>query len=116
MAEIFRCKDRDGIVVICNQGTWENHIVAEHPEMKGCEAYVKVSIERPYQICQNGIHPDEKNIYKPFILPRPYNTQYLRVGVKYHKKRLGKSVVGYVKTAFPCKGRRASDIVIWEEL
>ena len=86
--DVFRCLDKDGITVICPRDTWENHIVSEHPEMIGCESNVKETTEKPYQVYQDPKHPSQKNIYRPFILPKPFHTQYLRVAIKYRKRGL----------------------------
>ena len=114
MAEIFQCKDRDNVIVICPEDTWQSHIVAEHPEMEGWEAHVKLAIEKPYQIYQDPRHINKRNIYKPFILPKPYHTQYLRVCIEYKKQKFGR-LKGYIRSAFPCTGKRKGDILIWEE-
>jgi len=111
---MFQCRDRDGIVVYCSKDTWYNHIIAEHPDMRGWEAYVKTAIEKPYQVYQDGRHPHIRVIYAPFILPKPYNLYYLRVAIKYRKRAFGK-LRGYVSTAFPCVNKRKGDILIWEE-
>ena len=112
--DALRCDDKDGNAVVCSQDTWNTHIVAEHPEMKGCEAHVQAAIEKPYQIYQDSKHPSKKIIYRPFILPPPFHTQYLRVAIKYRKKLLG-GVKGYISTAFACQNKRRGDILIWEE-
>ena len=111
--ETFRCTDRDGITIICTKDTWENHIVSEHPEMEGCEVIVKTAIEKPYQIYQDGRHADRRIIYKPFVLPKPFRTQYLRVAIRYRKTKLTRKLQGYVLTAFPAT-KRKGDILIWE--
>ena len=82
--------------------------------MKGCEAHAKATIEKPYIVCQDPRHTDRRILYKPFILPRPYHTQYLRVAVKYERRPL-KGLRGYVLTAFPCTSRRQGDIVVWQD-
>ncbi len=110
----FWCVDKNGTTIVCSKETWNNHVLAEHPEMEGCEAYVKAVIEKPYQIYQDGRHPNIQNIYRPFILPKPYNLYYLRVAIKYRKKVLG-DLKGYISTAFPCVNIRKGDILIWEE-
>ena len=112
MGEIS-CQDKDNVIISCSSDCWENHVVAEHPEMEGWEAYVKTTIEKPYRIYQDGRHPDRKAFYNPFILPKPFHTQYLRVVIKYKKRKFG-GVRGYVITAFPCQGTRKGDILIWE--
>lgn len=111
---MFKCKDKDGSVVICTKHTWENHIVAEHPEMKRWKSYVKDAIEKPYQIYQDGRNPDRQVIYKPFVLPPPYQLQYLRVVIEYRESER-ESRKGYVVTAFPCQGQRKGDILLWTE-
>lgn len=112
--EIFRCKDKDGITVICTQDRWENHIVSGHPEIKGCEVIVKTAIEKPYQVYQDGKHAARRNIYKPFVLPKPFNTQYLRITIEYRKRKITRELQGYVLTAFAFQGKRIGDILIWE--
>ena len=111
---MFQCRDKDGVTVTCSKNAWENHIVAEHPEMKGCEAYVKAVIEKPYQIYQDGRHPNKRIIYRPFVLPKPFNRHYLRVAIKYRQRALG-GLRGYVSSAFPCLNKRKGDILLWEE-
>ncbi len=112
MTVMFECTDKDGFVIVCTQETWDSHIVSEHPEMKGCESCVKAAIEEPYQLFQDGRNPNKRVIYKPFVLPPPYQLQYLRVVIQYKK---GKSKRGYVVTAFPCQGQRKGDILVWSE-
>lgn len=82
--------------------------------MKDCEPHVKAAIETPFIVCQDPRHTEIRVLYKPFILPKPYHTQYLRVAVKY-KQRLVGGLRGYVLTAFPCTARRQRDIVIWQQ-
>lgn len=79
--------------------------------MQGCEAYVEASIRDPYQIYQDSSDLQKKIIYKPFVLPKPYDRQYLRVAIDYHKKKR----VAYVRTAFPCINKKKGDILIWEK-
>jgi hypothetical protein len=112
--EIFRCKDKDGIIVICKQDTWENHIVSGHAEMEGCEMIVKTAIEKPYQVYQDGKHTNKRIIYKPFVLPKPFHTQYLRVAIEYHRGKINRKLQGYVCSAFACQTKKKGDILIWE--
>jgi hypothetical protein len=71
---IFECADKDGVAVVCTEETWNNHIIGEHPEIIGCEAIIRAAIENPHEIYQDGVHPNTRNIYKPFVLPKPFNT------------------------------------------
>ena len=109
----FVCYDKDGIEIICAEANWDNHIVSEHPELKGCEAHVKATVENPYRIYQDPRHPNRRILYRPFILPKPFHTQWLRVAIEYRKPRFGK-LRGYTVTAFACTGVRQGDILIWE--
>ena len=112
--EIFRCTDKDGLTVICTKDTWEHHIVSGHPEMEGQEAIVKTAIENPYQVYQDGKHANRRNIYRPFVLPKPFNTEYLRIGIEYRGRKLTGKVQGYVCTAFACRTKKKGEILIWE--
>ena len=113
--EKFRCKDKDGITVVCTRDTWEDHIVSEHPEMKDCEVTVRTAIEKPYQVYQDGRHAARRTVYKPFVLPKPFHTQYLRIAIEYRRKKISRKVQGYVCSAFACRTKRKGDILIWEE-
>lgn len=108
----FKCKDKDGIEVICFRDTWDNHIVAEHPYMKGCEAYVKTTIERPYQIYQDPIFLKRNIIYKPFALPIPFNQEYLRIVLEY-RKHIFRGMIGKVITAYATRNIKQGDIIKW---
>jgi hypothetical protein len=111
----LECQDKDGVTVICTEDTWVNHIVAEHPEMVGCEAYVKSAIQSPFQIYQDGTDLKKRVFYTSFVLPKPFHTQYLRIVVEYRKNRLRGALRGYVCTAFACKNKKKGDILIWEK-
>jgi hypothetical protein len=111
---VFSCRDKDGILIICDQSTWNNHIIFEHPEVKGCEVQVQTAITMPYQIYQDATNIDRKIIYRPFILPKPFHTQYLRVVIQYRKRVFGQ-IRGFVCTAFACTHVKFGDILLWEE-
>ena len=82
--------------------------------MEGCEVIVKTAIENPYQVYQDGKHANRRIIYKPFVLPKPFRTQYLRVAIEYHKAKITGKVQGYVCSAFACQTKKKGDILIWE--
>jgi hypothetical protein len=109
---IIDCLDKDGIRVVCDEGTWYNHILAEHPEIKECEAIVKAAINTPYEIYQDNLVLNKKVIYKPFVLPKPFNTYYLRIVIEYEKSRF-RGMRGYIRTAFACSNKKKGDILIW---
>ena len=110
----FVCRDKDNVIIICYQNTWDNHILGEHPEVRGWESYVQDTISHPYQIYQDPKHPNKKAHYKPFILPKPFNVLYLRVCIEYKNSRL-RGFRGFVQSAFPCPTIRKGDILIWQQ-
>ena len=109
----FECRDRDGTRVVCSRETWDRHIVPEHPEMKGCQDSAVETITSPYQVYQDKNFSARRILYRPFVLPRPYDQQYLRVVIEYKRRRLSKRYTGYVLTAFPVQNRRKGDILLW---
>ncbi len=102
----FECHDREGIRVVCSRETWDSHIVAEHPEMRGCESCVVAAIEAPFEVYQDRAFPNRRSIYRPFILPKPMDRSYLRISVEYKKRKFSKDYRGYVLTAFPVENKR----------
>jgi len=110
---IIDCFDKDGIKVVCDEGTWYNHILAEHPEMTGCEEIIKATINNPYEIYQDRIAINKKAICKPFVLPKPFHTYYLRIVIEYDKSKF-RGTKGYVRTAFACVNKKKGDILLWE--
>ncbi|HEY93818.1 MAG TPA: hypothetical protein G4O15_02615 [Dehalococcoidia bacterium] len=110
---IIECTDKDGIKVVCDDGTWYNHIEAEHPEMKECAAIVKETIQDPYEIYQDRFNLNKKVIYKPFVLPRPFHTYYLRIVIEYKTRKLRGGLIGYVRTAFACSNKKKGDVLLW---
>jgi hypothetical protein len=111
----FECTDRHGVRIVCSRSTWDGHIVAEHPEMQGCESCVVQAVEAPQLVYQDRGHPDRRVIYRRFILPEPYQHSYLRVVVDYKKMRLRKRYTGYVLTAFPVENTRKGDTLLWSQ-
>lgn len=109
---VLKCRDRDNVVITCKKSTWQNHIVAKHPEIKEGLAYVKTTLENPDQIFQDPSHANRKNFYKYGIMPDPYNEQYIRVTVEYKYKKLT-GPRGYVITALVCQGFKKGGILIW---
>ena len=107
------CRDKDGVLITCSEDWWNKHIEAEHSEMKGCESYVQATIQNPYQVYQDARHIDRRILYKPFILPHPFDKYYLRVVIKYEQKKPPSNARGYVLTAFPST-KRKGDILIWQ--
>jgi hypothetical protein len=108
----FKCKDKDGTNVICFKDTWDNHIVAEHPFMKGCEAYVKSAIERPYTVYQDSGSINRLIIYKPYVLPIPFEKEYLRIVLEY-KNHIIRGITAKVITAYATRNIKQGDILIW---
>lgn len=111
----IQCYDKDGTAVVCKRNYWEAHIIDAHPEMKGCEGHVKATIESPYQIYQDSTHPNRRILYRPFILPKPYDRQYLRVAIDYRHRRW-KKPRGYVVTAFSSANIKKGDILVWSSM
>lgn len=114
MGNAFECNDKDGIVVVCPEDTWVNHILGEHPEIKGCEECVKEAIGNPYKIEQDADFANRVILYKPFVLPKPYHLQYLRICIAYRKSIFGKTR-GCVITAFSARGTKKGEKLVWQK-
>lgn len=65
MAVRFVCRDRDGIVVTCDDENWQIH-VQRHAEIEGREAWVRQTIEDLLAIYQSDTHANRKVFYRPY--------------------------------------------------
>ncbi len=108
---IIECQDKDGITVVCSKDTWEKHILPKHPEMKGCEADVKIVVQHPREIFQDHVDLNKHIIYNPAPLPNVHFARYLRVAIEYKEHIWGKR--GYIESAFVCLNKKKGDILIW---
>lgn len=113
MPNIFNGKDKDGHTVVCSRGWWEKHIINRHPEVADWLAHIQTAIQDPYQVYQDRTNLNRKIYYRPFILPPPFSTQYLRIAIQYKQKITGQ-ITGFIVTAFPCSNIKEGDILIWQ--
>lgn len=101
--------------VVCYQSTWDDHIVSGHPDMSGHEDEVDRTVRAPDQIRQSAANPRRRVFYRKGILPRPYETHYLRVIVEYPSFPLGGLRKAKIITAFPSTGVREDEAQIWQQ-
>lgn len=114
-SNVIQCTDKDGISIACSKGTWDDHIVDEHPEMDGLASYVRTTIEEPYWIYQSATDARRKIFYRHFVFPAPLKLQFVRVVIEYKTARFRNKLQGYVVTSFLCMRIREGDILLWEE-
>jgi len=106
--------DKDGNRVICSIRWWKKHIICKHPEVTDWLTYIKVTVQDPYQVYQDQVNLNKNILYRPFILPAPFSTQYLRIAIKYKQEKSGKRT-GFMLTVFPCSKIKKGDILIWQK-
>ena len=99
-----------GTLVICTHEIWDGHIISKHYPMENLQAAVQISLSNPKFVYQSGRYPDRKLFYRPYLLPRPYDTHYLLVVVGYYSNG---TKTGTVITAYPRKFIAKGDILIW---
>jgi hypothetical protein len=105
--ELFKTTDPDGVTVCLLDDAWD-HIVQEHPEMgtmapqEEVLGYIKQIVEKPHSRYQDADFPERRSHYTPFILPKPYNRTYLKVSIRYYRRRWPFfEKRGAVNTAYP---------------
>ena len=111
----FSCLDILGNRINCTEEVWNNHILPDHPELRGYESYVTGVLARP-----KSIHKDKNNekcllYYGQAILPSLREPCFIRVAVKFRRKWPFRNQRGYVKTAFTCFSIRVGDELVWSE-
>ena len=105
----FECLDREGTPVLCDEDTWDDHIVYGHLEMDGQQDRVILAIHSPLSVCQDPDHFDRLLYYGYMSVEG--RMSYLRAVIRYQTSRGTKT--GHVVTAFPCASIREEDTVIW---
>jgi len=111
----LKCRDRDGIQVTCDKGSWKKHIVPKHKEVEGQEAVVEAAINSPGWVYQDKDFANRKLCYAKGVLPSPHSEQYLRVVIEYRTSRLTGKESGHVVSAFACTGIREGDKLLWSQ-
>ena len=109
----FNAVDRDGVSVHCRHDTWARHIVDEHREMEDQQGAVIGAIGNPAYIYQSERYPQRRLLYRPFILPKPFDRTYLLVVIEYRTSRGQRR--GEVVTAFSAFNIKQRDILIWSK-
>lgn len=99
--------------MVCRGDTWQDHIEAEHLEMRGNQGAVCATIREPVFIYQSNRYPGRRLYYRPFTLPHPFYSTYTLVVVQYEGEgsRRGGEIVSVYATA----NIKARDILIWSK-
>ena len=60
--------DPRGLTIRCSVWYWDNHVLAKHPEMKGCETFVEHALRAPTHGCihTSKQRADRHIYYGPF--------------------------------------------------
>ena len=91
---LFTSVDKRGIIVVCSEAQWKNHIVASHPETEPLFNELKDTILDPDIIFKSDEY-DDRDVYFRTIGP---NDKQMKAVVHISQN------FGEVITAFPRKG------------
>lgn len=95
---LFTFADKRGIIVVCSEAQWQNHIVASHPETEPLLNELKDTIRDPDIIYKSDEY-DDRDVYFRTIGP---NDKQMKAIVHISHN------YGEVITAFPRKGVRGN--------
>jgi hypothetical protein len=103
---LFSVTDPRGLRVTCTSEVWDEHVLAGHPEMAGCEAEVSACITNPLYgiIYADRDHP-KRSIY--YMLRKHVPREYLKVVVEVD------DAGGIVITAYPTFNVKAREYPQW---
>ena len=116
MAVLITGRDPFGVRVVCHDTTWSEHIVADHPEMAGNEAWVQQTVEDPLAIYQSEQHPRRRIFHRPYRFNPPLGNAFLRVVVEYRRRGLERRLSGTLVTAFAATGPKQGETLIWPSM
>ncbi len=104
---IWRVRDRWGREIRLDEGTWYNHIVTSHGNLRGHEAAVAKVLTNPYRVMHDATHEHRECFYRPRTHPR-FPELYLKVCVEFES-----AFSGLVITAFLVQNIRAIEVQRW---
>lgn len=113
MAELVRCSDRNGRVVVLTDEIWVNHIIDRHPEFTGLEACIEMAITDPYRVTQDARHSNRECMYRHRTLPGNLSRFYLKVVVAFQPSGPNGILVGTVLTAFATDRIKSTERQLW---
>src|SRR5581483_3397750 len=93
------CYDYEGRRVRLSDSTWYDHIQAKHPETRGKQRSIEMTLVSPNQVNLDGTFPNREVFYRRGVLPPPDREDYLKVVVQYVETDDGE-MLGDVRTAY----------------
>ena len=102
--------DPEGYEITVDLDTWENHIVAGHPEMRECLEILSLTLTEPYVIYRSSKESETHYYYR--LTGRSFkkvSDVYLNAVVQRHDE----TKKGSVKTAFLLKRLRREGQLVW---
>jgi hypothetical protein len=109
---VISCVDYEGRRVTLSEKTWEDHLQARHPEMRGQDRAIETTIVRPDQANHAPGFADREVLYRKGVLPPPDKNDYVKVIVQYHDYG-GGQMVGFVVTAFAVEEISSGEHIKW---
>lgn len=113
MAELVRCSDCRGRLVVLTEEIWNGHILDSHPEFQGLEACVEKAITDPYRVTQDAMHSSRECMYRHRTLPGHLNRFYLKVVVAFRPTGPSGVLVGTVVTAYATDRIKRTEKQLW---
>lgn len=112
MAELLRCVDQWGRVVVLEEWRWKTHIVADHPEMRRLQPFIKPTVVAPHQVMHDTVFEDRENFYRVFSDPTTSLLVCIKVVVQYQTDDQH-GTYGSIKTAYSCNGPKKRERQKW---
>ncbi len=108
MTNVFEVVDPRGYKIVCTEDSFNNHILIQHPQMKGREAEIQETIGHPTLGCiyQDANRPS-RNIYYRLSKNRE---SYIKVVVEINQDQTGRVI-----TAFPTSAPKSGEKLIWPD-
>ncbi len=109
MAELFRTEALPlAKIVVCTQGQWTNHVIAQHPALIGHEADVEDAVHDPDLITQDRGFSRRRGFYK-FNIDLDPLSPHLKVVIEIPV--IGRALV---VTAYETNKVKAGEATLWQ--
>src|SRR5262245_19008112 len=99
MAVVLESIDYRGRRVLLDTDVWFDHILTEHPELRGNDRAIVLTLASPHRVNRHKDYPDREVFYRRGVLPPPDKDDYPKVFVQFRESRTGE-MIGRVRTAY----------------
>lgn len=114
MAEVLRCRDRWGRMIVFDEPVWFDHVLRRRPSFRGQErSCVEETLSDPDFVTRDIDDPGRLCFDRSSPLPYPYGGVLVKVVVAYRTDPVAGPEAGTVVTVYPIPKHKTGERRLW---